>query len=39
MQEELEELEEEVHDHGLSLANRENIIDNLHAEIHKLQQH
>jgi uncharacterized membrane-anchored protein YhcB (DUF1043 family) len=39
MQEELEELEEEVRDHGVALANRDNIIDNLQAEIHELQQH
>jgi hypothetical protein len=36
MQEELEELEEEVQDRGVVLANRDNIIDNLHAEIHEL---
>jgi hypothetical protein len=29
MQEELEEIEEEVQDHGVALANRDNIIDNL----------
>jgi uncharacterized membrane-anchored protein YhcB (DUF1043 family) len=39
MHEELEELEEEVRDHGVALANRDNIIDNLQAEIHELQQH
>jgi chromosome segregation ATPase len=39
MQEELEELEEEVQDHGVALANKDNIIDNLQAEIHELQQH
>jgi chromosome segregation ATPase len=39
MQEELEELEEEVRDHGVALTNRDNIIDNLQAEIHELQQH
>jgi prefoldin subunit 5 len=39
MQEELEELEEEVQDHGVALTNRDNIIDNLQAEIHELQQH
>jgi hypothetical protein len=39
MQEELEELEEEVQDRGVALTNRDNIIDNLQAEIHKLQQH
>jgi hypothetical protein len=37
MQEELEELEEEVQDRGVALANRDNIIDNLQAEIHELQ--
>jgi CHASE3 domain sensor protein len=39
MQEELEELEEEVQDRGVLLTNRDNIIDNLQAEIHELQQH
>jgi prefoldin subunit 5 len=39
MQEELEELEEEVQDRGVALANRDNIIDKLQAEIHELQQH
>jgi chromosome segregation ATPase len=39
MQEEMEELEEEVQDCGVVLANRDNIIDNLQAEIHELQQH
>jgi hypothetical protein len=39
MQEELEELEEKVQDRGVALANRDNIIDNLHTEIHELQQH
>jgi hypothetical protein len=39
MQEELEELEEEAQDRGVVLTNRDNIIDNLQAEIHKLQQH
>jgi chromosome segregation ATPase len=39
MQEELEEPEEEVQDPGVALANRENIINNLQAEIHELQQH
>jgi chromosome segregation ATPase len=39
MQEELEELEEVVQDHAVALANRDNIIDNLQAEIHELQQH
>jgi hypothetical protein len=36
MQEELEELEEKVHDRGVALATRDNIIDNLQAEILKL---
>jgi uncharacterized membrane-anchored protein YhcB (DUF1043 family) len=39
MQEKLEKLEEEAQDHGVALANRDNIIDNLQAEIHELQQH
>jgi hypothetical protein len=39
MQEELEELEKEVQDRGVALVNRDNIIDNLQAEIHELQQH
>jgi hypothetical protein len=39
MQVELEELEEEVQDHGVALVSRDNIIDNLQAEIHELQQH
>jgi hypothetical protein len=39
MQEELEELEEEVQDRGVALANRDNIIDNIQAEIHELYQH
>jgi hypothetical protein len=39
MQEELEELEEEVQDRGVALTNRDNIIDNLQAEIHELQQY
>jgi DNA gyrase/topoisomerase IV subunit A len=39
MQEELEELEEEVQDCGVTLANRDNMIDNLQAELHELQQH
>jgi chromosome segregation ATPase len=39
MQEELEELEEEVQDRGVALANIDNIIDNLQADIHELQQH
>jgi hypothetical protein len=34
-----EELEEEVHDHGVALANQDNMIDNLLGEIHELQQH
>jgi hypothetical protein len=38
-QEEMDELEEEVQDRGVALANRDNIIDNLQAEIHELQQH
>jgi hypothetical protein len=37
MQEEMEELEEVVQDCGVVLTNRDNIIDNLQAEIHKLQ--
>jgi hypothetical protein len=36
MQEQLEELEEEVHDRGVALANGDNIIDNLQAQIHEL---
>jgi chromosome segregation ATPase len=39
MQEELEELKEEVQDRGVALMNRDNIINNLQAEIHELQQH
>jgi TolA-binding protein len=39
MQEELEDLEEEVQDCGVALVNRDNIIDNLQANIHELQQH
>jgi peptidoglycan hydrolase CwlO-like protein len=39
MQEELEELAEEVQDCGVVLANPDNLIDNLQAEIHELQQH
>jgi chromosome segregation ATPase len=39
MQEELDELEEEVQDRGVALANRDNIINNLQAEIHEIQQH
>jgi hypothetical protein len=38
MQEELEEDEEEVQDHGVVLTNRDNIIDDLQVEIHELQQ-
>jgi hypothetical protein len=34
-----EELEEEVQDRGVALTNRDNIIDNLQAKIHELQQH
>jgi hypothetical protein len=37
MQEELGELEEEVQNHGEELTNRDNIINNLQAEIHELQ--
>jgi hypothetical protein len=36
MQEELEELEEEVQDHEVMHANRDNMIDNLLREIHEL---
>jgi hypothetical protein len=36
IQEELDELEEEVQDRGVALTNRDNIIDNLQAEIHEL---
>jgi hypothetical protein len=36
MQEQLEELEEEVHDRGVALAYGDNIIDNLQAQIHEL---
>jgi hypothetical protein len=39
MQKEMEELEEEVQDRGVVLANRDNIINNLQAKIHELQQH
>jgi hypothetical protein len=39
MQEEMEELEEQVQDRGVALANRDNIINNLQAKIHELQQH
>jgi hypothetical protein len=39
MQEEMEELEEVVQDCGVVLTNRDNIIDNVQAEIHELQQH
>jgi hypothetical protein len=28
-----------VQDHGVALTNRDNIINNLQAEIHELQQH
>jgi hypothetical protein len=38
-QEEMEELEEDVQDHGVALTNWDNIIDNLQAEIHELQHH
>jgi hypothetical protein len=34
-----EELEDEVQDRGVALANRDNIINKLQAEIHELQQH
>jgi hypothetical protein len=34
-----EELEEEVQDRGVALPNRDNIIDNIQAEIHEVQQH
>jgi Mg2+ and Co2+ transporter CorA len=34
-----EELEEEVQDHVVTLTNQDNIINNLQAEIHELQQH
>jgi hypothetical protein len=34
-----EELEEEVQDRGVALANWDNIINNLSAEVHELQQH
>jgi hypothetical protein len=37
MQEGLEELDEEVQDCGVVVANREHIIDNLQPEIHELQ--
>jgi hypothetical protein len=37
--EQLEELEEEVQDRGVMLTNWDNMINNLLAEIHKLQQH
>jgi hypothetical protein len=39
MKEEQEELEEEVQERGIALANWDNIIDNLQAKIHELQQH
>jgi Mg2+ and Co2+ transporter CorA len=32
-----EEFEEEVQDHGVALANQDNMIDNLLGEIHELQ--
>jgi hypothetical protein len=32
-------MQEEVHDHGVALANQDNMIDNLLGEIHELQQH
>jgi hypothetical protein len=32
-----EELEEEVHDRGVALANGDNIINNIQAEIHELE--
>jgi hypothetical protein len=37
MQEELEELEEEVQEHRVTLINRNSMIVNLLAEIHELQ--
>jgi hypothetical protein len=37
MQEELEDLEEEVQDRAVVLANRDNMIDNLQDEMHELQ--
>jgi chromosome segregation ATPase len=39
MQEELEELQEELQDREVALANRDNIINKLQAEIPELQQH
>jgi peptidoglycan hydrolase CwlO-like protein len=39
MHEELKELEEEVQDCGVVLADQDNIINNLQAKIHELQQH
>jgi uncharacterized membrane-anchored protein YhcB (DUF1043 family) len=39
MQEELEQLEEEVQYRGVAFTNQDNIIDNLQAELHELQQH
>jgi hypothetical protein len=36
MQKELEELEEEVQDRVVALTNRDNIINNLQADIHEL---
>jgi hypothetical protein len=32
-------MQEEVQDRGVALMNRDNIIDNLQAKIHDLQQH
>jgi DNA-binding protein H-NS len=37
MQEELEELEEEVQERGVTVANHDNMINNLLANIHELQ--
>jgi hypothetical protein len=39
IQEDLEEPEEEVHDRGVALTTRDNIIDNPQAKILELQQH
>jgi hypothetical protein len=36
---EIQGMQEEVQDRGVALMNRDNIIDNLQAEIHDLQQH
>jgi hypothetical protein len=36
---EINNMQEEVQDRGVALTNRDNIIDNLQDEIHKLQQH